>query len=173
MVENLMSSSIWKQRFDNCNIVGRFGGPVPSGLLKFPLRKRVALFGDASGACKPTTGGGIGTGFDQVDLLVPELSKCIKNNHLGDNHMKGLVKILGPIRKKLNRARALRDAFLTEVTDDELEKVFKVWSRPEVTRIINESGEIDNPIPLGLRLLKEVPEFRSLATKAASAVIWG
>ena len=172
MVENLMSSSIWKQRFDNCNIVGRFGGPVPSGLLKFPLRKRVALFGDASGACKPTTGGGIGTGFDQVDLLVPELSKCIKNNHLGDNHMKGLVKILGPIRKKLNRARALRDAFLTEVTDDELEKVFKVWSRPEVTRIINESGEIDNPIPLGLRLLKEVPEFRSLATKAASAVIW-
>ena len=173
MVENLMSSSIWSQRFDNCNIVGRFGGPVPSGLLKFPLRKRVALFGDASGACKPTTGGGIGTGFDQVDLLVPELSKCIKNNHLGDNHMKGLVKILGPIRKKLNRARALRDAFLTEVTDDELEKVFKVWSRPEVTRIINESGEIDNPIPLGLRLLKEVPEFRSLATKAASAVIWG
>ena len=173
MVENLMSSSIWKQRFDNCNIVGRFGGPVPSGLLKFPLRKRVALFGDASGACKPTTGGGIGTGFDQVDLLVSELSKCIKNNHLGDNHMKGLVKILGPIRKKLNRARALRDAFLTEVTDDELEKVFKVWSRPEVTRIINESGEIDNPIPLGLRLLKEVPEFRSLATKAASAVIWG
>ena len=173
MVENLMSSSIWKQRFDNCNIVGRFGGPVPSGLLKFPLRKRVALFGDASGACKPTTGGGIGTGFDQVDLLVPELSKCIKNNHLGDNHMKGLVKILGPIRKKLNRAKALRDAFLTEVTDDELEKVFKVWSRPEVTRIINESGEIDNPIPLGLRLLKEVPEFRSLATKAASAVIWG
>ena len=173
MVENLMSSSIWSQRFDNCNIVGRFGGPVPSGLLKFPLRKRVALFGDASGACKPTTGGGIGTGFDQVDLLVPELSKCIKNNHLGDNHMKGLVKILGPIRKKLNRAKALRDAFLTEVTDDELEKVFKVWSRPEVTRIINESGEIDNPIPLGLRLLKEVPEFRSLATKAASAVIWG
>jgi len=173
MVENLMSSSIWSQRFDNCNIVGRFGGPVPSGLLKFPLRKRVALFGDASGACKPTTGGGIGTGFDQVDLLVPELSKCIKNNHLGDNHMKGLVKILGPIRKKLNRARALRDAFLTEVTDDELEKVFRVWSRPEVTRIINESGEIDNPIPLGLRLLKEVPEFRSLATKAASAVIWG
>ena len=86
--------------------------------------------------------------------------------------MKSLIKILGPMRKKLNRARALRDAFLTEVTDEELESVFKVWSRPEVTQIINESGEIDNPIPLGLRLLREVPEFRSLATKAASAVIW-
>ena len=60
----------------------------------------------------------------------------------------------------------------SEISDEELESVFKVWSRPEVTQIINESGEIDNPIPLGLRLLKEVPEFRSLATKAASAVIW-
>ena len=48
-----------------------------------------------------------------------------------------------------------------------------MWSRPDVTEIINQSGEIDNPIPLGLRLLKEVPEFRSLATRAAVAVIWG
>jgi digeranylgeranylglycerophospholipid reductase len=136
------------------------------------LRERVALFGDASGACKPTTGGGIGTGFDQADLLAPILSECINNDNLSEAKMKSLIKILGPMRKKLNRARALRDAFLTEVTDEELESVFKVWSRPEVTQIINESGEIDNPIPLGLRLLKEVPEFRSLATKAASAVIW-
>ena len=100
------------------------------------------------------------------------MSESINHGDLGEVKMKSLVKILGPMRKKLNRARALRDAFLTEVTDEELERVFKVWSRPEVTQIINESGEIDNPIPLGLRLLREVPEFRSLATKAASAVIW-
>ena len=172
LVDNLMNSSIWKSRFEHCNIIGRFGGPVPSGLLKYPLGERVALFGDASGACKPTTGGGIGTGFDQVDLLAPKLSAYMNNDTLGKDKMKALVKNLEPLRKKLNRARALRDAFLTEASDEELEKVFTVWSRPEVTKIINESGEIDNPIPLGIRLLKEVPEFRSLATKAASAIIW-
>tara|TARA_B100000902_G_scaffold351375_1_gene361342 strand:- start:1499 stop:2722 length:1224 start_codon:yes stop_codon:yes gene_type:complete len=172
LVDNLMNSSIWKSRFEHCNIIGRFGGPVPSGLLKYPLGERVALFGDASGACKPTTGGGIGTGFDQVDLLAPKLSAYMNNDTLGKEKMKALVKNLEPLRKKLNRARALRDAFLTEASDEELEKVFTVWSRPEVTKIINESGEIDNPIPLGIRLLKEVPEFRSLATKAASAIIW-
>ena len=172
LVDNLMNSSIWKSRFEHCNIIGRFGGPVPSGLLKYPLGERVALFGDASGACKPTTGGGIGTGFDQVDLLAPKLSAYMKNDTLGKENMKALVKNLEPLRKKLNRARALRDAFLTEASDEELERVFRVWSRPEVTKIINESGEIDNPIPLGIRLLKEVPEFRSLATKAASAIIW-
>lgn len=172
LVDNLMNSSIWKSRFEHCNIIGRFGGPVPSGLLKYPLGERVALFGDASGACKPTTGGGIGTGFDQVDLLAPKLSAYMNNDTLGKDKMKALVKNLEPLRKKLNRARALRDAFLTEASDEELERVFMVWSRPEVTKIINESGEIDNPIPLGIRLLKEVPEFRSLATKAASAIIW-
>ena len=172
LVDNLMNSSIWKSRFEHCNIIGRFGGPVPSGLLKCPLGERVALFGDASGACKPTTGGGIGTGFDQVDLLAPKLSAYMNNDTLGKEKMKALVKNLEPLRKKLNRARALRDAFLTEASDEELERVFMVWSRPEVTKIINESGEIDNPIPLGIRLLKEVPEFRSLATKAASAIIW-
>ena len=172
LVDNLMNSSIWKSRFEHCNIIGRFGGPVPSGLLKYPLGERVALFGDASGACKPTTGGGIGTGFDQVDLLAPKLSAYMNNDTLGKEKMKALVKDLEPLRKKLNRARALRDAFLTEASDEELERVFMVWSRPEVTKIINESGEIDNPIPLGIRLLKEVPEFRSLATKAASAIIW-
>lgn len=172
LVDNLMNSSIWKSRFEHCNIIGRFGGPVPSGLLKYPLGERVALFGDASGACKPTTGGGIGTGFDQVDLLAPKLSAYMNNDTLGKEKMNALVKNLEPLRKKLNRARALRDAFLTEASDEELERVFRVWSRPEVTKIINESGEIDNPIPLGIRLLKEVPEFRSLATKAASAIIW-
>ena len=172
LVDNLMNSSIWKSRFEHCNIIGRFGGPVPSGLLKYPLGERVALFGDASGACKPTTGGGIGTGFDQVDLIAPKLSSYMNNDTLGKEKMKALVKNLEPLRKKLNRARALRDAFLTEASDEELERVFMVWSRPEVTKIINESGEIDNPIPLGIRLLKEVPEFRSLATKAASAIIW-
>lgn len=173
LISNLMNDSIWKSRFQNCTIIGRFGGPVPSGLIKNPLKERVALFGDASGSCKPTTGGGIGTGFDQVDILVPRLSESISKGDLSEETMLKISKLLDPLRKKLERIRALRNAFLTGASDDELDEVFKVWSRPDVTEIINQSGEIDNPIPLGLRLLKEVPEFRSLATRAAVAVIWG
>ena len=173
LISNLMNDSIWKNRFEECTIIGRFGGPVPSGLIKYPLGERIALFGDASGACKPTTGGGISTGFDQVDVLIPKLSESIINGDLSKENMLKISKLLDPMRKKLQRIRALRNAFLTEATDCELDDVFKIWSRPDVTEIINQSGEIDNPIPLGIRLLKEVPEFRSLATKAASAVIWG
>ena len=149
LISDLMYKSMWKNRFENCTIIGRFGGPVPSGLIKYPLKERVALFGDASGACKPTTGGGISTGFDQVDILAPKLSECIINGDLSEERMQKIGKLLVPMRKKLERIRALRNAFLTEATD-ELDEVFKVWSRPDVTEIINQSGEIDNPIPLGL-----------------------
>ena len=113
------------------------------------------MFGDASGACKPTTGGGISTGFDQVDILAPKLSESIINGDLSEERMRKIGKSLDPMRKKLERIRALRNAFLTEATDNELDDVFKIWSRPDVTEIINQSGEIDNPIPLGLRLLKD------------------
>ena len=57
--------------------------------------------------------------------------------------------------------------------DDELDEVFSVWSKPEVTELINEVGEIENPIPLGLKMLREVPEFRLLAKRAVKAVLWG
>ena len=71
------------------------------------------------------------------------------------------------------RKKGLRDAFLSESNDDELNEIFSVWSRPEVIELINEVGEIENPIPLGIRMLKEIPEFRKLAGKAAKALIWG
>ena len=66
----------------------------------------------------------------------------------------------------------IRDS-LTEMSDDELEDVFSVWARPEVIALINDVGEIENPIPLGIKMLKEVPEFRRLATRAAKAILWG
>ena len=138
-----------------------------------PLRGRVALFGDAAGLCKPTTGGGIGPGFTHVEALAPLLLQRTLGN-LSQSGLEARVsKILDPMRKDQLRARALRDAFLTQMDDDELDNVFSVWSKPEVIELINEVGEIENPIPLGIRMLREVPEFRSLARRAVKAVLWG
>ena len=84
-----------------------------------------------------------------------------------------LSRVIEPIRKDQYRARSLRDAFLTQMDDSELDEVFSVWSKPEVTELIYEVGEIENPVPLGLRMLRDVPEFRSLARRAMKAVLWG
>ena len=82
-------------------------------------------------------------------------------------------KMLDRMRRTHRKAIALRDAFVTESTDRELDEIFMIWSKEEVIEIINETGEIDNPVPLGIRLLREVPEFRRVASKAAKALICG
>ena len=173
LLKTLMYNSQWSHRFSDCREVGRFCGPVPSGLVKRPLKGRVLLFGDAAGLCKPTTGGGIGPGFKHVETMISDLLRRVE----GELTQVQLDSIVAEkhksIRKDQGRAKALRDAFLTQMGDEELDQVFSVWSKPEVTELINEVGEIENPIPLGIRMLREVPEFKSLARRAVKAVLWG
>ena len=104
---------------------------------------------------------------------MPTLSESLNANDLSETTMRRISNLLKPMRKNQRRKRALRDAFLTEIDDSELEEIFSVWAKPEVTQLINEIGDIENPIPLGIRMLKEVPEFRRLAGRAAKAVLWG
>ena len=172
-LERMLQDQQINSRFELCSEVARFCGPVPSGIVKRPLMERVALFGDAAGICKPTTGGGIGPGFQQVDLLVPKLSKSMDKNDLSGVKMKSMIPLLKEMSRNQRKKRALRDAFLTEMSDSELERIFDVWARPEVTDLINEYGDIENPIPLGMKMLREVPEFRRLAGRAAKAILWG
>lgn len=173
LLERFMQSPMWKNRFVNCKEIGRFCGPVPSGLILKPVINRVAVFGDAAGLCKPTTGGGIGMGFDQVDLMLPKLVSTIIANDFNAKTIQDLNSTLSSLRRKQNKSRALRNVFLSESTDEELDELFSVWAQPEVIELINQVGEIDNPIPLGIKMLKEIPEFRRLAKKGASALIWG
>ena len=173
LLNTLMHEPQWSHRFSACREVGRFCGPVPSGLVKHPLKGRVMLFGDAAGLCKPTTGGGIGPGFMHVETTVPDLLKRVRGEITQSKFETIVTENHKPIRKEQLRARALRDAFLTQMNDQELDEVFSVWSKPEVTELINEVGEIENPIPLGMQMLREVPEFRSLAKRAIKAVLWG
>ncbi len=173
LYDALRNSELWRERFSNCREVGRFCGPIPAGLLRKPVKERVAVFGDAAGLCKPTTGGGIGKGFDQVDIMIEELSRAIQQDNFSPNVIERMNSSMSELRRNQNRSRALRNAFLTECSDEELDDVFAVWSRPDVISLIDEYGEIENPIPLGMKMLKNVPEFRRLTNKAVRALIWG
>ena len=172
LLHELMYNSRWSHKFKDCKEVGRFVGSVPSGILKKTTSDRIALFGDAAGICKPTTGGGIGPGFSHIDLIIDDFSDLINSNNLDSSNLSKIDKKLDKMRKSQSRARALRDAFLSHSSDEELEEIFKVWAKPDVIKMINEVGEIENPIPLGTKMLKEIPEFRKLAGKAIKAVLW-
>ena len=172
LLNELMNNSRWSFKFKDCKEVGRFVGSVPSGILKNTTSTRVALIGEEAGICKPTTGGGIGPGFAHIDIIVDDFIDLIRKNKLDATSLSKIDKKIDKMRKSQSRARALRDAFLSHSTDEELEEIFKVWAKPDVIKMINEVGEIENPIPLGTKMLKDIPEFRKLAGKAIKAVLW-
>ena len=53
-----------------------------------------------------------------------------------------------------------------------MESIFRIWARPDVIEIIQKYGEIENPVPLGLKMLKDVPEFRRIAIRAANSLVF-
>lgn len=172
LVENLMSHPLWAERFANCRETARHCGPIPAGMVRKPFAERALLLGDAAGLAKPTTGGGIGPGFQQVDNLVEALSIALSTNSLTQKQLKRICKPLRDMRKSQDQSRALRDFFVTSRSDEELERNFSLFAKPEVLELINSKGEIERPVALGISLLKEVPEFRMMALKAGVAVIF-
>jgi geranylgeranyl reductase family protein len=166
LVEYLMKDSQWSERFENCRENARFCGPLPCGLIQRPWKQRVLLLGDAAGLAKPTTGGGIGPGFEQVDLIIEDLCNAVNRNHLSEKNLKKVCKPIQSMRKRQDKSRALRNLFVTSCNDDELDSHFEIFSRPEVIDLINEEGDIEKPVPLGISLLRKVPDFRGLAFKA-------
>ncbi|HIA39941.1 MAG TPA: geranylgeranyl reductase family protein, partial [Candidatus Poseidoniales archaeon] len=124
-VDNLMNHPLWRHKFENCCETARYCGPIPAGMVRRPYGERVLLVGDAAGLAKPTTGGGIGPGFQQVDLLSEDLSSAISKDALSARKMKKICRPLEQMRREQQRSRALRDFFVTSRSDAELHQHFE------------------------------------------------
>lgn len=171
--EDLLNHPLWKKRFENIKEIARFCGPIPSGMVKKTVSNRVMLLGDAAGMAKPTTGGGIGPGFNQIKGILQPLSKAITNDDLSEKSLKKITsKHFLAMKKDQDKARALRNLLVSDVSDTELDTHFTNFARPDVLELINEIGDIEKPVPLGLALLKKVPAFRRLALKAGTRLIF-
>ena len=130
------------------------------------------VIGDAAGMAKPTTGGGIGPGFRQVDAIIENLVKAIGKGRLRSSDLSSVCKPFKAFRKEQARAKALRDLLVTIPDDEELDAHFRMFNRPEILELINIEGDIEHPVPLGMTLLRKVPEFRKLAVKAGFKLLF-
>ena len=171
--DDLIQHPLWKERFQGIKEIARFCGPIPSGMVKKTVGNRVMLLGDAAGMAKPTTGGGIGPGFKQIKGILQPLSKAISDDQLSEKNLKKITsKHFQAMKKDQDKARALRNLLVSDVNDKDLDKHFENFSRPDVLELINEIGDIEKPVPLGLALLKKVPAFRILALKAGTRLLF-
>lgn len=170
---DLLKHPLWKDRFENIIETARYCGPVPSGMIRRPFKERVMVIGDAAGMAKPTTGGGLGPGFKQISSIADNLVQRINADQLTEKDLKAVTKTSWPkMKKEQDRARALRDLLVSTRTDEELDEHFANFAKPEVIALINEIGDIEKPVPLGLALLKKVPAFRKLALQAGVKLLF-
>tara|TARA_B000000609_G_scaffold75342_1_gene56704 strand:+ start:669 stop:1883 length:1215 start_codon:yes stop_codon:yes gene_type:complete len=171
--DNLLKHPLWKDRFSNVSETARYCGPVPSGMVKNTFKDRVILIGDSAGMAKPTTGGGIGPAFEQISGIIDNLSAALTKNKLDKKTLHGICsKHFSKMHKDQNRARALRNLLVSDCSDEVLDKHFNSFAKPEVIQLINEVGDIEKPVPLGMALLRKVPAFRKLALKAGAKLIF-
>ena len=125
------------------------------------------LLGDAAGMAKPTTGGGLGPGFHQIQCILAPLVSAIRQNQLDEARLKAITKQpWNAMKKEQDRARTLRNLLVSDCTDEVLDKHFLNFAHPDTLSLINAVGDIEKPVPLGMALLKQVPAFRPLALKA-------
>ena len=165
--QDLMDHPLWKDRFARTSEIARYCGPVPSGMVKKTVKNRVMLLGDAAGMAKPTTGGGLGPGFHQIQCILNPLVEAIRANRLDEGHLKAMTKQpWNAMKKEQDRARTLRNLLVSDCSDEVLDKHFINFAHPDTLSLINAIGDIEKPVPLGMALLKQVPAFRPLALKA-------
>jgi flavin-dependent dehydrogenase len=142
-------------------------------MVKKPYKNRVLLLGDAAGMAKPTTGGGIGPGFEQINGIADKLSLAIDSNNLTESNIKHIAKShFEKMKKDQNRARALRNLLVSDCEDVDLDNNFEQFAKPEIINLINQIGDIEKPVPLGMALLRKVPAFRKMALKAGMKLIF-
>ena len=109
---------------------------------------------------------------DTEDKINSFLEKNNDNN-LSENSLKNIAKThFEKMRKEQSRARSLRNLLVSDCEDEELDRHFDQFAKPEVIELINEIGDIEKPVPLGLALLKKVPAFRKLALRAGVKMIF-
>ena len=168
----LVTHPRWVNRFEGMKEIAKYCGPIPCGLVSKPFKDRILLIGDAAGMAKPTTGGGIGPAFRIIEQISKKLVISIKENKLKSSDLAKVCKPFRAMKKDQDRARALRDLLITLPDDTELDSHFKMFNRPDILELINTEGDIEHPVPLGLALLKRVPEFRKLAIKAGIKLIF-
>ncbi len=144
---------------------------IPFGPAKRTVADRVALVGDAAGQAKPTTGGGIYTGIVCAEMLAEEAHTALEDDDLGAERLERYHdRWWTSIGRELRIMMRLRHAFL-QLDDEDLDDIWQRLSKPEVTRVLNEHGDIDYVSKLAVQLLKEEPGLLRYAPKVLKGLV--
>ena len=134
-----------KEHFPNSEIFEKNAGIVPLKPRSIFQKENIALVGDAAGQVKPTTGGGVNTGF----LSAVHLARAIKEDQL-DRYPGYWKKDLGNDFSINGKIRKI----IKNVSDEEMEKIWDILVQDDMKKLIEEYGDMDRPTKLMKAILK-------------------
>ena len=145
------------RRFPKDRILGINGGGIPIAYLKKTYGNRNLLVGDAAGIVKPLTGGGIYTGMVSSKHAAQAINRALENQDYSEKSLSLYQKLW---KKDIGRELwfdGLVQKYFSSMSDNALNSIYDVISRPESVKVINRMGDIDYPSRVILTLLIRNP----------------
>ncbi|MBR0472961.1 MAG: NAD(P)/FAD-dependent oxidoreductase [Methanosphaera sp.] len=140
-------------------IIEKHNGMIP----RFNPNKKITqnntiLLGDAAGQVKPTTGGGLISGFNCAEIASKNTNKMLEeeNNKYIENYEKEYHKRYNAEFKAQQNVQNI----IKEMTEDDFNYMFQQLKKHNVDQIISEHGDMDNQTPLLKELVKRGVIFK-------------
>ncbi len=144
---------------EDVGLISSVYGGVPMGPPSKLFKGDCILIGDSAGMAKPTSGGGIFPGMRAVDTLSMTLGD------LGYRPGRTLKEFSATWKKgygkELTKGMVLRK-IIRELSDEDIDKAIGALNDRKKLRLINETGDIDQPVSLAVKLLKMDPSLLML-----------
>ena len=166
---HLIKGPRFRSRFEDIQPISMHGGGIPMGMRDRMYSDRLLVLGDAAGLAKPVSGGGVITGLISARIAAQIGGECLTDGRCSARDLAPYQKLLlMEVGKEMSRAWKLRKTFMY-LSDQELEQLFSLLTRPEVLRIINERGDIDYPGRVSMELLRASPGLLKFAFRYLGA----
>ena len=140
-------------------IIDKHNGLIP----RFNPKKRIVknntlLLGDSAGQVKPTTGGGLISGFNCAEIASINSNKMLEednNDYLLNYEKEYHGRYDNEFKAQLNVQNIIRD-----MTEDDFNYMFRKLKEYNVDKIISQYGDMDNQTPLLKQLVKSGVIFK-------------
>ncbi|MEE9223769.1 MAG: NAD(P)/FAD-dependent oxidoreductase [Thermoplasmata archaeon] len=145
-------------------------GAIPFGLLSRTVEDHVMIVGDAACQAKASTGGGIYTGLVASKICADTAILALEADDLSKKFLsryhRNWKKAIG---KELKRGLHLH-RFCRDLTDKQMEEIFKLLDNDEILEMVSETGDITFPSNIGWHLLRKEPKFMKFLTPSLKAL---
>ncbi|MEM2473091.1 MAG: NAD(P)/FAD-dependent oxidoreductase [Candidatus Bathyarchaeia archaeon] len=122
----LKKHSLTSRKLSNVKILSLTAHPIPiNGPIKKFSYKNFLVIGDAASQVKPTTGGGLITGFISSKIAIQTIYKSRSNTNVGKEYQAEWNKTLGLNFLFMRQARR----FLNILSDEALNRIFKIGKK--------------------------------------------